>query len=101
MPELDPYVLKYMFMEWEDEGYPLSDTNTEDLAHFYGITSEAYYFYDMSLIADGIYDLMCKELLSRTDLPEWIDKESLEAGTGYDNIKFPKAVKITATDLLF
>ena len=78
------------FLEWQESGYNLGPSEpTVDLAFYYAVTSMAYYELDVSLIPDGIYELLCKELLERPDTPSWVDKESLEAGTGYDSSNFP------------
>ena len=95
--EQSPYTLQHKFMDWEDSGYTLGQSmGTDDLSLFYAITSIAYYSFDKSLISDGVYDLLCKELMGREDTPEWIEKESLEAGTGYDISNFPRAAMYVA-----
>ena len=88
------------FLEWQDSGYNMGPSEpTENLASYYGITSVAYYEQNVSLVPDGIFDLLCKELLDRPDTPSWVDKESLNAGTGYVTTHFPHAVHSVATDL--
>ena len=89
------------FLEWREIGYNLGPSEpTEALALYYAVTSVAYYEQDVSLIPDGIYELLCKELLERTDVPSWVDKESLEAGTGYDSSTFPSTTDYIANELV-
>ena len=90
-----------VFLEWQEAGYNLGPSEpTEKLAFYYAVTSIAYYEKDASLIPDGIYDLLCKELLERPDIPSWLDKESLAAGTGYDSTGFPFGVYTVAMAML-
>jgi len=88
------------FLEWQESGYNLGPSEpTADLAFYYAVTSVAYYERDVSLIPDGIYELLCKELLERPDTPSWVDKESLEAGTGYDSSNFPEDTYLLLIEL--
>lgn len=88
------------FLEWQDSGYYIGpNETTEKLAFYYAVTSIAYYKHYVSLIPDGIYDLLCKHLLLRHGLPLWLDKESLAAGTGYA-VNPPLAAHRAATELI-
>ena len=87
-------------LEWVDTGYNIGPSEpTEKLAFYYAVTSIAYYERGVSLAPDGIFDMLCKELLDRPDIPSWVDRESLEAGTGYDTSSFPHAFHSVAADL--
>jgi hypothetical protein len=62
-----------------------------------------YYQFNNSVICDDIFDSICVELLQRFDdiseyWKQWIEKESLEAGTGFglDFWNLPQRVKDTA-----
>lgn len=70
------------------------DLSTRQLCTLYYVTSRSYYKYDESIISDGLFDNVCKELRQRKidkfvyDKP---DMESLDAGTGFD-LKYSDAI---------
>jgi len=60
------------------------------LVPWYLILSYAYYFLDVSLVSDGLYDRICKELLEALDAFDidhrhmgLCDMEALSAGTAF------------------
>ena len=70
---------------------PFSAYSLRRLATIYLITAHLYYEYDESLLPDHVFDHLCKYLSENSErmLDEgvWhlslIDKEALDAGTGY------------------
>ena len=56
----------------------------------YAVASILYYQYDVSMMSDARFDGLCQTLLDAKAYTriEWLDRESLIAGTGYD-VKFP------------
>jgi len=73
----------------------VSNFKVNKLCVWYIVHSSLYYTYYRPVISDSTFDNICKELLNQINngatipgkLKEFIDKESLEAGTGY-NINF-------------
>lgn len=60
------------------------------LVPWYLILSYAYYFLEVSLVSDGLYDRICKDLLAALDAFDvdhrhmgLCDMEALEAGTAF------------------
>lgn len=63
---------------------------------YYLMSCYLYYIEDMHVLADGVFDDLCKELLTRWDELDHAHKHlvtrgDLEAGTGYA-IVYPKIV---------
>lgn len=70
------------------EGYLEKGPNM--LVPWYLILSYAYYFLDVSLVSDGLYDRICKDLLASLEAFDvdhrhmaLCDIEALEAGTAF------------------
>ena len=75
------------------------------LVPWYLMTSYLYYEKDESIVSDGDYDWMCKELLERwEEISHWhkkfIDRDGLSAGSGYAITKYPNRVKGAAMAVL-
>ena len=67
---------------------------------FYMMSSYLYYEKDKQVLTDSMFDNICKKILKTWDTidhphKELIDKESLEAGTGY-YIKYTNMIKHAA-----
>ena len=64
---------------------------------FYMMSSYLYYEQDKHVLSDGMFDNICKKILSKWDdithpHKELIDKEQLKAGTGY-YLKYTNMIK--------
>lgn len=86
---------------------PTTITTYEQAISFYMMASYIYYQFPWypSLMPDENYDRMCKMLLDLPDEVEhphkqYIDKESLKAGTGFAIKEYPLIVQHTAIKLV-
>jgi aromatic ring hydroxylase len=75
----------------------LDDLSPNRCVAFYMMSSYLYYEKDKQVLTDGMFDQMCKKILKTWDQidhphKKLIDKESLEAGTGY-YIKYTNMIK--------
>ena len=75
----------------------LEEVSPNRCVAYYMMSSYLYYDQDKHVISDGLFDQMCKKILSNWDditppHKKLIDKESLEAGTGY-YIKYTNMIK--------
>ena len=75
----------------------LEEVSPNRCVAYYMMSSYLYYDQDKHVISDGLFDQMCKKKLSNWDdithpHKKLIDKESLEAGTGY-YIKYTNMIK--------
>jgi hypothetical protein len=66
----------------------------------YLIHSYLYYILDSSIISDGEYDMLCKELLQSDIEHPLVDKGSLAAGSGFSIIDYPVEIMEEAKELL-
>ncbi|GAB5503438.1 DNA ligase LigA-related protein [Pyruvatibacter sp.] len=76
------------------------------LVPWYLMASYLYYWEDISLLSDSLYDRLCKQLLDQWDSIEHrhkglIDRESLASGTGYALLRgdYPEMTKSCAIRL--
>ena len=77
-----------MIHDRKDEGFLNKGPNL--MVPWYLILSYAYYFLDVSLVSDGLYDRICKDLLAALDAFDidhrhmaLCDMEALSAGTAF------------------
>jgi len=66
----------------------------------YLIHSYLYYILDNSVISDGEYDTLCKELLQSDIEHPLVDKGALAAGSGYSIKDYPIEIVEEAKELL-
>ena len=92
----------------QEEAVPSTVRCTEHLAadrgtayaEEYAVASILYYQYDKSMMRDAQFDGLCQWLLDHKiyNPIDWLDRESLIAGTGYD-VKFPDYLRAYAQTL--
>ena len=75
----------------------LEEVSPDRCVAFYMMSSYLYYEQDKHGLSDGMFDDICKKILSKWDdithpHKELIDKKQLEAGTGY-YIKYTNMIK--------
>ena len=75
----------------------LEEVSPDRCVAFYMMSSYLYYEQDKHVLSDGMFDDICKKILSKWDdithpHKELIDKEQLEAGPGY-YIKYTNMIK--------
>ena len=80
---------------------PIAVLSTYRLISYYLMSSYLYYVQNTSAISDANFDELCTELLARWDEADHphkhlIDKNSLEAGTGYAVPSYPLRVQNAA-----
>ena len=80
-----------------EAGTPMSHFSFRQLVTLYYVTSYVYYIMDAEIMADWVYEELCKELLHRfEDEDEYIyhplDPALLMAGSGYA-LEYPVAIQ--------
>ena len=94
------------FLDQKKSVYPdIQAISPNRLIPYYLMSSYLYYKKDKSVLSDGDYDLMCKRMLNKWNSikhphKKLVNKNALEAGTGYDIRKYP-TITMRAAELWY